>query len=526
MKTRAEMVGAGALALGDLPGARLDHPAPHGRGEPMGQHLAVDRLVRVMEERLVYLVDNKSRKWPRRKCWACGYKYSPEMARSCAYCATPLEDLQFLMTQRWAPAGFPPYEAFIRGRIHHFGLIAPVFAFYRGASMMSVYHYNGESFLVDAPAPLAGTYLLAVAVRCANTLAYLHQRGVVLGSLRAGNIVIMPNGSVRLFDLDVAELLDAPGAVWRHPAQPAARDAAALGQILGPFVAPEDEALAAFFRDAARGAYPGPVALADAAAQLHEERRRHEPDPRLAAHAAAISDVGLARSENEDAAGWRRVGDRAVLYAVADGLGGHTQGKVASHLAIDTIAEYLARRGADLGQGEEALAAAMRAAVEVANRAVHEHRARHRLEMGTTLCAALVVDQKHLVLGHAGDTRAYLLRDGALRALTRDDTLAQDLVDDGMITPEDALNHRGANILTQTVGGDEAIEAHVSVHALRSGDRVLLCSDGLYRPLGEEGLRAGLAAWPDRHKTARRLLKAALAAGSTDNVTAVVVDVP
>ena len=172
----------------------------------MGQHLTVERLVRVSEGRQHYLVNNKGQKWPRRKCWACGYKYSPEMSASCAYCATPLEDLQFLMTQRWDTDLFQGHEAFLKARIRHFGLIAPVFAFYRGDTMQSVYHYNGESYLVDAPAPLAGSYLLAIGTRVANTLAYLHTRGVVLAGLKTHHIVVMPNGSVRLFNLDVAQV--------------------------------------------------------------------------------------------------------------------------------------------------------------------------------------------------------------------------------------------------------------------------------------------------------------------------------
>lgn len=523
MRVRAEVIGAGALGLGNLLGSKLDHPAPFAQGEPMGQHLSVKKLIRVAPERLYYLVDNQSRKWPRRKCWACGYKYSPEMARSCAYCATPLEDLQFLMSQRWRPHAFPAYESFIKARIKHFGLITPVFAFYRGTSMMSVYHYNGESLLIDAPSPLSGAYLLAVAVRVANTLGYLHQRGVVLGSLTAANIVIMPNGSVRLFDLDVAELLPNGAAVWRHPDAPAERDMAALGRVLTAYVAPEDVTLYAFFRDAARGAYPTPVAFAEAAQQLHQERLKGNPDPQNISHAAAISDIGVARAENEDHFGWRKISPTTTLYAVADGLGGHTNGKEAASMAVEMLSEYLSR--ADLGKAPQGLVKAMTAGIHAANRAVLEHRNAHRVEMGATLTAAMV-SGKHLIIGHVGDSRAYRLNQGKLGVMTRDHTLAQDLLEDGMIKAEDAPHHRGANILTQTIGGDDDLEPQVTASSVEAGDRLLLCSDGLYNALGDDNLEAGLGAWPDRHKTVRRLLRGALRGGSTDNVTLLVVDIP
>jgi serine/threonine-protein phosphatase Stp1 len=526
MRTRAEVIGAGALAYGDLPGAHLEHPTPFPRGEAMGQHLTVQRLVRVTRDRQYYLVDNKSPKWPRRKCWACGYKYTPEMAKTCAYCATPLEDLQFLMSQRSKAPGFQPFEDFVTARIRHFGLITPVAAFYRGGSMLSVYHYNGESFLVDAPAPLAPSYVLAIGTRVANTLSWLHQRGVVLSDLRPEHVVIMPNGSVRLFDLDVAEVLDRPGAVWNHPDQPAARDVQRLGRLLGEVAGAEDEALLSFLRDATRGAYPSPADFADACDQLLEARQSAAPDPRATAHAAVLSDIGLVRAENEDSWGWRRIGDRAQLYAVADGLGGHAQGKLASTLAIEVLVEYMVRRANDLGRTPEENEKAMKAAIDVANKTVFEHRKATRTDMGTTLTAALVVDHKRVIIGHVGDTRVYLQSDGRLSRLTRDQTVAQDLLDDGMLTAEDAPFHRGASILTSTIGGEATIESQVLHHPVKPGDRLLLCTDGLYRSLGDDAISGTLTSWPDRHKTVRRLIRGALSASSSDNLTALVVDVP
>jgi serine/threonine protein phosphatase PrpC len=526
MRTRAELIGAGALARSlALTAGRLDHPEPFAPGEPMGQHLTVQKLVRVTEGRQHYLVDNTGRKWPRRKCWACGYKFSPEMSKSCAYCATPLEDLQFLMTQRWDTALFAGNEAFLKARIRHFGLTAPVFAFYRNDTMMSVYHYNGESYLVDAPAPLAGSYLLAIGIRVANTLAYLHMRGVVLAGLKANHIVVMPNGSVRLFDLDIAEVLPGRGAVFHHPDAPVERDMRDLGRILLDLCSPNDKELTVLLRDLTRGMYRSPANFSDAAEQLHALRQHSNPDPAWAGHASAITDVGIARRENEDSFGWRQLADDTMLYAVADGLGGHEAGGLASSLTVDVLGEYLSRRGSELGKTDKELMASMKAGMDVANRAVFDHRKEHRVEMGTTLTAVLLRKDK-LIIGHCGDSRLYRVSKGKLTLLTKDHTVAQDLVEAGRLAPEDAATHRGANILTNTMGADDELEADISVIPVASGDRLLLCSDGLYNPVRDEGLLAGLTSWADRHKSVRRMLRLALNNGSTDNITAILIDVP
>src|SRR5690606_20913032 len=123
---------------------------------------------------------------------------------------------------------------------------------YHGDTMMSVYHYNGESYLVDVPAPLAGSYVLAIGIRVAQTLAYLHTRGVVLRGLRKHQIAVMPNGAVRLFDLDIAELLTRRGAVFHHPDSPVERDTRDIGRILLGLCSPADEELAGFLRDVTR----------------------------------------------------------------------------------------------------------------------------------------------------------------------------------------------------------------------------------------------------------------------------------
>lgn len=226
---------------------------------------------------------------------------------------------------------------------------------------------------------------------------------------------------------------------------------------------------------------------------------------------AAASDIGRVRDRNEDS-----FREAAPYFAVADGMGGHRGGEVASRLALTTI-DALREKG-DATLGEQ---------VREANRAVHE-RARTDAKvagMGTTLTVARVVEGT-LQVAHVGDSRAYLLRDHDLQQLTTDHTLVQRLVDIGDITAEEALTHPQRNVLLRVLGTEPSVEVDEHEVALRVGDRVLLCSDGLTAMLDDERIRRVLAS-TDGHPDvgAARLVAEANEAGGVDNITVIVIDV-
>jgi serine/threonine protein phosphatase PrpC len=224
----------------------------------------------------------------------------------------------------------------------------------------------------------------------------------------------------------------------------------------------------------------------------------------------AATDIGQVREGNEDS---YLVLD--PLFAVADGMGGHRGGEVASDLAIRTIRHLFERRQGSLIEQ-----------VERANRAVFE-RSRSDREvsgMGTTL-TAVVVDDRQARLAHVGDSRAYLLRGGELTLLTEDHTLVQRMVHEGELTPEEAEGHPHRNILTRVLGVDGAVVVDEGVLDLREGDRLLLCTDGLTGMVPDEEIRAVLEESRDPQEAAERLVRAANGAGGVDNITAVVLDV-
>lgn len=235
----------------------------------------------------------------------------------------------------------------------------------------------------------------------------------------------------------------------------------------------------------------------------------------LALRYAARSEIGLIRSGNEDSA---YAGPR--LVAVADGMGGHAAGELASAMTVATVAE-LDRPGLNHDDLIEELADAV---TRSGQRIVDVIDANPDLSgMGTTLTAIAMLDDR-IALIHVGDSRAYLLRDGEITQITHDHTYVQTLVDAGRITPEEALVHPRRSLLMRAIDGTHVVEADVSVREAREGDRFLLCSDGLSGVVSGVELARGLAlSNPTAAVTA--LVEAALEAGAPDNVTAVVADV-
>jgi protein phosphatase len=224
---------------------------------------------------------------------------------------------------------------------------------------------------------------------------------------------------------------------------------------------------------------------------------------------AAATDIGLVRDGNEDS---YLVED--PLFAVADGMGGHRGGEVASRLALETLQTQFRRGAGDLAEQ-----------VQEANRAVFEESLRNRrvAGMGTTLTAALV-EGEHVRLAHVGDSRAYLLRGGELRRLTEDHTLVQRMVQEGEITQEEARVHPHRNVMTRAVGVDMTVDVDdrsVEVHA---GDRLLLCTDGLTGMISEQRIGGILVDARDPQEAAHHLVDAANEAGGIDNITVVVLD--
>nr|WP_222132422.1 PP2C family serine/threonine-protein phosphatase [Pseudonocardia sp. C8] len=229
---------------------------------------------------------------------------------------------------------------------------------------------------------------------------------------------------------------------------------------------------------------------------------------------SARSDRGLVRQNNQDAV---YAGPR--LLALADGMGGHAAGEVASSLVISALAPL-----DDDVPGDDLLAE-LRAATHDGNDAISRHVAEAPdLEgMGTTLTAILFAGSR-LGMVHVGDSRCYLLRDGEFTQITKDDTFVQSLIDEGRITEEEAHTHPQRSLLLRAITGQD-VEPSLSIREARAGDRFLLCSDGLSGPVSDDTLKQTLEDYLDPRECADRMIELALRGGGPDNITCIVADV-
>ncbi|MDK8799417.1 PP2C family protein-serine/threonine phosphatase [Corynebacterium coyleae] len=234
---------------------------------------------------------------------------------------------------------------------------------------------------------------------------------------------------------------------------------------------------------------------------------------KLALDFVAASDRGLVRTNNEDSA---YAGPH--LLVLADGMGGHAAGEVASQLMVEHM-EHLDRDPKDAD-----MLALLGAAAEDANASIAESVGTHpeQAGMGTTL-TALMFNGQQFGLIHVGDSRGYLLRDGKLTQLTVDDTFVQSLVDEGKLAAEDVSSHPQKSLILKAYTGRE-VEPHLELVEVKPGDRVLLCSDGLSDPVTRETIEIALGdGTPEM--AAQRLIELALRSGGPDNVTVVVAEV-
>ena len=235
--------------------------------------------------------------------------------------------------------------------------------------------------------------------------------------------------------------------------------------------------------------------------------------------AGSATHVGQVRSNNQDS---YLEATQLALFAVADGMGGHAGGEIASQMAVELLEEHAGDPSLDNLQH----------AVRVANRAIFERAgAQPELHgMGTTMCAVWVVpstdtDGDEIAWINVGDSRVYLLRDSSLIQLSRDHSLVEDLKRDGQLTEEEAAVHPKRNIITRALGIDVDVDVDGSSVLPFNGDRFVLCSDGLFGEASEEQISSVLRRLADPKEAAEELVRIANEAGGRDNITVVVVDV-
>ena len=229
-----------------------------------------------------------------------------------------------------------------------------------------------------------------------------------------------------------------------------------------------------------------------------------------------LSDIGKHREKNED--GYLAT---SPVFAVADGMGGHLAGEVASSVALETIKRSLA----DIPDAKH-MSRRLTQSIEEANAAVFRRAEAEEKKrgMGTTLTVSVLLGNRFHV-GHVGDSRAYLFRDGKLKQITEDHSWVAEMVKKGTLSPEQAETHPQRSILTRALGIGRAVHIDTSVLEVRPGDKILLCTDGLTGMLSDRQIEKIMNKPLDPQGTCQELVNAANQAGGHDNITTVVIEI-
>jgi serine/threonine protein phosphatase PrpC len=230
------------------------------------------------------------------------------------------------------------------------------------------------------------------------------------------------------------------------------------------------------------------------------------------------TDIGRIRLVNEDRAAIQQELNGLSLAIVADGMGGHQAGDIASAMAVEMIQAGL--QTISMEMPKEACTELLREAIETANENIYEFAAQRENYhgMGTTV-VAVIASEDHLLIGHIGDSRAYKIHETGIEQLTEDHSLVNELVKNGQITPEEAEQHPRRNVLTRALGTEPGVEVDIHEYTWKIGDTILLCTDGLSGLVDPQTIRDIVRTAHNLEEAAGILIDSALEAGGDDNVT-------
>lgn len=476
------------------------------------------------------------------ECKQCGFTRNNFGDQYCLQCGTSLTGIEpnypaYLVKETLAPDAIAIERQLAEMELHHGRLLLPIESFTEiiwGTRRVYVILPEPGPFTGDQlPAPPELNEVVNWGVQLADALAFLHKNNVSFGAASLNHMSISGKAA-RWFNFTSARV-QTPGTrtrkVYADDVQALAASLFVLltGQAYSPEITLSPRGLQMAFHEVFSGEIVTGAQFAERLRDVIAEIRRPTSyDLRV----GRLTDVGHVRQLNEDSLLTlelgrihRSVGNPIGLYVVADGMGGHSAGDVASGLAINALAQHAVATLFPLeiestpGPDPETW---LRDAIHIANATVHEQRKLAGTNMGTTLVMAYVAGgQAHVA--HVGDSRAYLINATGLQQLTIDHSLVQRLVDTKQLTPDEARVHPQRNVIYKNLG-DRATVAPDILHVdLQPGDQLLLCSDGLTTVVEDAQIEQIVTAAATPQDACRQLTIAANAAGGPDNITTIVV---
>ncbi len=480
------------------------------------------------------------------ECRQCGFARNNFGDQYCLQCGASLSGIEpiypgFVVKETLAPDAVAIERQLAEMELHHGGALLPLETFTEIiAGTRRVY------VVLPEPSPFTGENLPTVpelndvinwGLQLADALTFLHKNNISFGAAHLNHIAISGHAA-RWFNFTSARI-QTPGTRTRKAytddvqALMAGLYVLLTGKAYAPDVNLEPLALQAVFREVFSGEITAAGQLADRLRDVIAEIRRPSSyDLRV----GRLTDVGHVRQLNEDSLltlelgrVHRSVGMPIGLYVVADGMGGHSAGDVASGLAIDALAHHavttLLPLEIDGNAPSPDVEGWLRDAISVANSTVHEQRKLAGTNMGTTLVMAVVINGRAF-FANVGDSRGYLVNESGMRQMTVDHSLVQRLVDTKQLTAEEAHHYFQKNVIYKNLGDRASVSPDMTHIELQPGDRLLLCSDGLLgwgAPVRDAEAHRIIMAAPSPQEACRLLIEAANAAGGPDNITAIIV---
>ncbi len=477
------------------------------------------------------------------ECRQCGFTRNNFGDQYCLQCGASLAGIEplfpnLLIKETLAPDAIAIERQLAEMELHHGGALLPVETFTE-----IIFGTRRVYVMLPEPAPFTGENLpnrpevgdvINWGVQLADALAFLHKNNISFGAAHLNHMSITGKAA-RWFNFTSARI-QTPGTRTRKAYTDDVQALAAslfvliTGQAYAPEVAITPHGLQDVFQEVFTGEISSAGQLAERLRDVIAEIRRPTSyDLRV----GRLTDVGQVRQLNEDSLltlelgrVHRSVGTPVGLYVVADGMGGHSAGDVASGLAINAVAQHatatLLPLEIDSGRSIPDMDTWLREAVNVANATVHEQRKLAGTNMGTTLVMAYVANgQAHLA--HVGDSRAYLITETAIRQITIDHSLVQRLVDTKQLTPDEARVHPQRNVIYKNLGDRASVAPDITQIELQPNERLLLCSDGLTTAIEDQVIYQIVMSAASPQDACRQLTDAANAAGGPDNITTIIV---
>ncbi|MCX8067362.1 MAG: Stp1/IreP family PP2C-type Ser/Thr phosphatase [Anaerolineae bacterium] len=526
-----------------LPAPVAFAPLPEGALLKEGQY-AVSEVRAAGEQMNEYLVEETQ---PVRLCPQCRAEVRSPDERFCVACGADLSDaapvlLRYRVRESAHERAFVVPALLLQAGVDHPGLFLPREVFteapYGPPRAYAVETEHLPVLAASLPVPQESLRVLEWGITLARALEHLHRQGITLGEMDLGRIGVEGDRAFWL-SLENAQVLSA--AEQSRATAYFARDLAGMAALLlylatgrawdlrrpGPFP-PELEVLVRVL------ANPGALTAGQVAAMLEERLAQMRRPAHVTLTLGCRTDVGMERTLNEDSLlalqtvmAFRSRGIPVALAAIADGMGGHEAGDVASQIVIRTLAqrvggEILAPHAA--GQPLPTPREWLSAVIQQANWTIYNQRRVAGTDMGTTLVVALMLGDA-ATIANIGDSRAYHLRPDGIEQITVDHSLVERLVATGQITREEAATHPQKNVIYRTLGDKPRVEADFFERRLAPGEALLLCSDGLSGMVPDEHIWHIWRTSTSPQEACDRLVEAANSAGGEDNISVIVVQV-